>query len=125
MDLGLTELLEQERETLRRYSEILGYISGKTERELLERVINQKRFEIETLNLLCTGKVPERFMAFGTISEDDVNFRDSPSPSSVVLTTLKRGTPVILTERRGNWIGVQLYDGRSGWVFKDYIKPSI
>jgi len=118
----LSQLMEQEEDAIKQYKVLLGRSQGSTVRELIERVLAQKQFELETLKLLRTGNVPERFISFGSIIDDEVNFRESPSPSANVITVLQRGTPVILTERRGNWIGIQLYDGRSGWVFRDYVR---
>jgi SH3-like domain-containing protein len=63
-------------------------------------------------------------MGFGMIIEDEVNFREAPSPQAPVQVQLSRGTPIIVTERRGNWVGIQLYDGKNGWVFRDYVRMS-
>ena len=123
MDDIVKELLDQERKTRERYADLMASTPGAIERDLIERILVQKKFEIETLNLLASGKVPDRFMGFGTIAEDEVNFRESPNPQAAVQETLSRGTPVILTDRRGNWFGLQLYDGTAGWVFKDYVRP--
>lgn len=119
---AIGELLEQEQRARERYTSLLAEARGATERELIERIIAQKKFEIETLKLLESGKVPDRFMGFGSIAEDEVNFRDAPSPQAAVRVELAKSTPVIVTERRGNWVGLQLYDGRTGWVFRDYVR---
>ncbi|MGI6661964.1 MAG: SH3 domain-containing protein [Bacillota bacterium] len=124
MDEVLSELLEQEQKARDRYTELRAGAKSATERELIERIIAQKKFEIETLRLLSTGKVPNRFMGFGMIIDDEVNFREAPSPQALVRAQLSRGTPVIVTERRGNWVGIQLYDGKDGWVFRDYVRMS-
>jgi SH3-like domain-containing protein len=118
----IAELLTQEEEAKEKYNNLIGRMSGTTERQLIERILSQKRFEIETLKLLKAGKIPTRFICFGFVVDDQVNFREAPSPASLVISELARGTPVILTERRGNWAGIQLYDGRTGWVFKDYVR---
>ena len=122
MEEMLTQLMEQEKQTVEKYKDISQKARSSTEHDLINRILAQKKFEIETLRLLCSGKVPGRFIAFGTIIEDEVNFRESPSPSGSLMAVLSRGTPVILTERRGNWVGLQLYDGKSGWVFRDYVR---
>jgi len=118
----VAELLEQEEQAREKYQGLMCKVSGSTERQLIERILSQKRFEIETLRLLKTGKIPSRFLGFGMVVDDEVNFREAPSPASLVISQLDRGTPVILTERRGNWVGIQLYDGQTGWVFKDYVR---
>lgn len=122
MDDVVKELLEQEQRARERYADLMSSAAGATARELIERILVQKRFEIETLKLLASGKVPDRFIGFGSITEDEVNFRESPSPQGAIRKTLSRGTPVIVTERRGNWVEVQLYSGDSGWTFKDYVR---
>ncbi len=124
MEEVLLELMEQEKEAVEKYKNVSKTAKSSTERELIDRILSQKKFEIETLKLLCSGNVPDNFIAFGTIIEDDVNFRDSPSPSGILSTVLDRGTPVILTERRGNWVGLQLYDGKIGWIFRDYVRAN-
>lgn len=124
MDDVVKELLEQEQRARERYADLMSNAAGATERELIERILVQKKFEIETLKLLASGKVPSRFNGFGTIMENEVNFRESPTPQAAVQKTLARGTPVILTDRRGNWVEIQLYDGESGWVFRDYVRNS-
>ncbi len=121
MEDTVSELLEQERQAKAKYQGLLTRLHGVVERRLLERIISNKAFEIESLKLLRSGKVPERFIGFGMVSEDEVNFRESPSPYATVVSILSRETPVILTERRGNWVGIQLYDGKDGWVFRDYV----
>ncbi len=122
MDETVALLLETEENARQQYQTLIGRLPGGTGRQLLERILTQKRFEIETLRLLKNGKVPDRFVGFGTIADDEVNFRESPSPQAYVLSILQKGTPVILTEKRGNWIAVQLYDGKFGWVFRDYVR---
>jgi SH3-like domain-containing protein len=121
---ALKELLEQESKAREKYADLMASAGGATARELIATILAQKKFEIETLKLLASGKVPDQFMGFGTVTEDEVNFRDAPTPQAAVLMTLFRGMPVILTEKRGNWVGLQLYDGKAGWVFKDYVRAA-
>ena len=122
MDDTVAELLEREENAKSQYQALLSRMSSGMARQLLERILAQKMFEIETLRLLAGGKIPERFLGFGTVVDDEVNFRESPSPQAYVLSVLHRGVPVILTEKKGNWIGIQLYDGKAGWVFRDYVR---
>jgi SH3-like domain-containing protein len=125
MEEILNGLLAQEEKAIDEYTLLLSKASKRTERELLERVLAQKKFECESLRLLAGGKVPDRFIAFGNISENEVNFRGPPNPKSEIIAELSKGTPVILMEHRGNWAGIQLYDGRQGWVFKDYVMTTL
>lgn len=122
MEEIVKELLEQEQKARERYADLMANARGSTERELIERILIQKKFETETLKLLLSGNVPDRFVGFGSITEDQVNFREAPTPQGNITAVLSGGTPVILTERRGNWVGLQLYDGKDGWVFKDYVR---
>lgn len=122
MEDTLKTLLEQAQKARENYADLMAESRSATERELIERIMIEKRFEIETLKLLASGNVPTRFMGFGSITEDEVNFRDAPTPQGSITMPLSRGTPVILTDRRGNWVGLQLYDGKAGWVFKDYVR---
>ncbi len=122
MDDTVAELLEREENARNQYQALMKRMSGGMARQLLEKILAQKMFEIETLRLLASGKIPDRFLGFGTVVDDEVNFRESPSPQAYVLGVLHRGVPVILTEKKGNWVGIQLYDGKAGWVFRDYIR---
>ena len=63
MEETIAELLEQEEQAKEKYSNLISRMSGSTERQLIERILSQKRFEIETLKLLKTGKIPARFVA--------------------------------------------------------------
>lgn len=121
----IATLLELEEKAISLYRDLHSKIVSSTARELIEQVLSSKRFELETLKLLTTGNIPDKFMGFGSISENDVNLRQGPASTEQVISVLESGTPVILTERHGNWMGVKLYDGRAGWVFKDYVKVGL
>ena len=51
-----------------------------------------------------------------SISGSTVNMRDGPSLQSTVLWELRRGFPLQVTERRGNWLEVKDFEGDTGWV---------
>ena len=124
MEELLDRAIKQATDLSRDYRELYEKATGATERELLARMLRQKKFEIDALELLKSGRVPERFVAFGTVIDDSVNMREGPSTTSPVMLTLERDTGCILMERRGNWVNIQLYDGKQGWVFKDYVRAN-
>lgn len=51
-----------------------------------------------------------------SISGSTVNMRDGPSLRSTVLWELRRGFPLRVTERRGDWLEVKDFEGDTGWV---------
>lgn len=59
-----------------------------------------------------------------TITGQNVNARTGPSTGSFVLTTLKKGTRLSLTGISGDWYQVKLPNGRTGFVYKPYVKIS-
>ncbi|MGB1110601.1 MAG: SH3 domain-containing protein [Gammaproteobacteria bacterium] len=49
--------------------------------------------------------------------------RLEPSLESEVVAILKRGTPVLIVKRRGDWVRVHVNAQPSfGWVMRDYLK---
>lgn len=124
MEELLDRAIKQVSQLAQDYRELYERATGATERDLLGRILRQKKFEIDALELLKSGRVPERFIAFGTVTDDSVNLREGPSTTSPVMSTLERDTGCILMDRRGNWVNIQLYDGKQGWVFKDYVRAN-
>lgn len=120
----LDQLIEGQEFSFRQYKELYGNMTGSTEKQLLQRILVQKKFELEALKLLASDNVPRQFLSFGIITDHEVNFREAPSPAAKISCILEKGTPVILTEKRGNWVGLQLYNGTPGWVFKDYVRAN-
>lgn len=51
-----------------------------------------------------------------SISGSTVNMRDGPGLKSTVLWELRRGFPLQVTERRGDWLAVKDFEGDTGWV---------
>jgi len=45
------------------------------------------------------------------------NMRDRPSMESEVISQVRNGCPVTVTDKRDGWYRVNMDDGRSGWVF--------
>jgi uncharacterized protein YgiM (DUF1202 family) len=121
----LQKLLEIEEPLLGAYDRLVRQATGRGEKELARRMHQSQRFQISTLRVLVEGKVPDKFLYFGVITHNDVNIREASAARSRCLAQVSAGTPVIVKEVQGNWIAVQLPDGRSGWVFKDYIRREL
>ncbi|MEW6524090.1 MAG: SH3 domain-containing protein [Bacillota bacterium] len=121
----LQQLLEIEEPLLQLYDRLVRSASGRGEKELTRRMLQSQRFQISTLKVLVEGKIPDKFLYFGVITHNEVNVRESAAARSRSLTLVNPGTPVIAKENQGNWVCIQLPDGRSGWVFKDYIRREL
>ncbi len=57
-----------------------------------------------------------------TVSSGKLNVRKSASTSSVILTSLSKGSYVTLISQSGNWYYVEYADGKYGYCYKSYIK---
>ena len=55
------------------------------------------------------------------VKADTLNVRSSPSTDSPVLLRLSRGSAVLLQHRSGDWYGVQLTNGATGWLHGGYL----
>lgn len=49
------------------------------------------------------------------------NLREKPDIKSKVLTTLKKGAPVVGYSYKGEWVRVKSEDGISGWIFQTLV----
>ncbi len=57
------------------------------------------------------------------VAAEFVNLRSEPSTSAPVVARLERGTPLIASERRHNWIRAASADGRSeGWIHRSLLE---
>ncbi len=59
------------------------------------------------------------------VKADTLNVRSSPSTGSAVLGKLTRGTAVVPRLRSGEWYGVVLTDGSTGWMHGDYLAAEL
>lgn len=55
------------------------------------------------------------------VNADTLNVRSSPSTDGIVLAKLGRGTAVVPQLRSGNWYGIAMADGSTGWLHGDYL----
>jgi uncharacterized protein YgiM (DUF1202 family) len=49
------------------------------------------------------------------------NLREKPDIKSKVLTSLKKGTPIVAYSYTGKWVRVKSEDGISGWIFQSLV----
>ncbi|MFS8570361.1 MAG: SH3 domain-containing protein [Thermaerobacter sp.] len=121
MDL-VNEIQAREAPLAELYGQVERAVSNPTARQLALQMLRAQRFQLATLDLLAKDQVPEKFHCFGRITHDDVNLRSGPSAREPRTGTLQRGTMVIVQEFQGNWAHVQVSGGKSGWIFKDYVR---
>lgn len=51
-----------------------------------------------------------------SVSGSKLNMRSGPSTNAPVLWELKKGYPLQITQRKGNWVQVRDFEGDTGWV---------
>ncbi|MDQ7794973.1 MAG: SH3 domain-containing protein [bacterium] len=115
------EIREGEDPLLASYEALMAAATTPSEKKLARIVHAYQRFQIKSLDLF-EREVPEKFLAFAVITQSEVNLREGPGPREQVARQLDKGTPVILMEYAGFWARVQLGDGGTGYVFKDYVR---
>lgn len=116
------ELAGTERQLLEVYEHISRTAQEGVVRRLAERMARAQRFQLATLELILSDRIPDAFLCFGRVTHDDVKVRSGPSPRADLVRTVNAGLQVIVKEVRGNWTHVQFPDGASGWIFKDYVR---
>jgi hypothetical protein len=61
-----------------------------------------------------------------TVAAEFVNLRAEPSQSATIVARLERGTAVIATERRSNWVKVaETRGGSEGWIYAALLNGSL
>lgn len=58
------------------------------------------------------------------VTAEGLNVRGSPSANSAVIGKATRGTEFVPSRTSGQWYGVQMSDGTTGWLHKDYVAIS-
>lgn len=56
------------------------------------------------------------------INGNDVDLRAEPGPYGQIITTLPKGLTVDILEQSGRWYKVRLSDGRTGWIYRQFIE---
>ena len=51
-----------------------------------------------------------------------LNVRDKPTIQGEVINKIQTGEIFEYTNDDGGWYKIILYDGKSGWVFKEYVE---
>ncbi len=70
-----------------------------------------------SLLLLAPGAAMAQTMV--SVKGNTLNMREGPGTHAPVLWELKKGYPLQITERRGNWIKVRDFEGDTGWVARN------
>ena len=68
------------------------------------------------LCLLALGTSVAQAQAMVSVKGSTLNMREGPGTNRTVLWELKRGYPLLITERKGRWIKVRDFEGDTGWV---------
>lgn len=55
------------------------------------------------------------------VNANNLNFRESPSLDAPIIEQLSKGTKVKKIATDGEWINIQLDNGKTGWVFHTYL----
>lgn len=71
---------------------------------------------LAALVTLAATATAARAQTMVSIDGSTVNMREGPSTRSTVLWELRRGYPLQVTQRRGNWLAVKDFEGDTGWV---------
>ncbi|WP_439587114.1 SH3 domain-containing protein [Hydrogenophaga sp.] len=53
-----------------------------------------------------------------SVKGSTLNMREGPGTNTPVLWELKKGYPLQITQRKGNWVKVSDFEGDSGWVLR-------
>jgi SH3-like domain-containing protein len=69
-----------------------------------------------SLCLLALGTSVAQAQTMVSVKGSTLNMREGPGTNRTVLWELKRGYPLLITERRGRWIKVRDFEGDTGWV---------
>lgn len=72
-----------------------------------------------TLATLASGAAHAQNMV--SVKGNTLNMREGPGTNTAVLWELKKGYPLQVTQRKGNWLKVSDFEGDSGWVARSLI----
>lgn len=67
-----------------------------------------------TLLALASGAAHAQSMV--SVKGNTLNMREGPGTNTAVLWELKKGYPLQVTQRKGNWLKVSDFEGDTGWV---------
>jgi len=69
-----------------------------------------------SLLLLATGAAQAQAQTMVSVAGNTLNMREGPGTQTPVLWELKKGYPLQIIGRKGNWIKVRDFEGDTGWV---------
>ncbi|HHY39561.1 MAG TPA: SH3 domain-containing protein [Clostridia bacterium] len=122
---SMAELVEEiersEKPLVELYRQIEDAAVTSTEKKLASQMYHYQRFQVASLELLKSD-VPEEFLCFGAVVDEDVNLRQGPGPKHSLVKKVGKGTPVIVMKYEGNWAHVRLPDATQGFIFRAYVK---
>lgn len=56
-----------------------------------------------------------------SVNSDSVNLRSGPGTSYDVLWEYGKGFPLIIVQRKGDWVKVKDFENDAGWIFKSLL----
>ncbi len=71
--------------------------------------------------LLATTSLPAWAQNMVSVSGNTVNMRSGPSTQNPILWELKRGYPLRVIRRQGNWLEVSDFENDRGWVARSLV----
>lgn len=70
-----------------------------------------------------SGGTVSEFASF-EVTASVLNVRRHPTGNSEVIAQIGKGTKVTPGQVSGNWYGIEMYDGSTGWVYRDFVGPA-
>ena len=70
-----------------------------------------------------TGQSVPAFAGF-VVTAEVLNVRNEPSARSSVIGQIGKGSRVFPNEASGNWFGIEMSDGATGWVHSDFLSSA-
>ncbi len=74
--------------------------------------------------MLATGAHTVFAAEYFSVVKNGVNLRSGPGTHTEAIFQLPAGYPLLLLERKGNWLKVQDYEGDKGWIEQSLVSTS-
>ena len=58
------------------------------------------------------------------VTAEVLNVRENPSVSAAIVAKAKRGTEFVPSFQSGDWFGVPMSDGSTGWIHTNFVAQS-
>ena len=87
----------------------------------------QSIFKIITISMLLFFLPSTLLAEMLSVNGDKVNLRTGPGKGYKAKWEYGKGLPLMVIQRKGNWINVEDFEGDSGWIYKKllYKKPQM